>query len=264
MSIDFALLGQYVHELSIAPSLEARFLVYENQVSQLGFDGVTYAFAPSIQYEIMPDLPVIFLHSSSYPIAFLEHYRREHLDRYDFTIRKILSGDTSPLDWREHELSGELSEEEVKLIRLARETYGIQNALSIPTLLDERGAAGASIISYQHDTAFQSLKETHLAFLVIMTRLFHDINFSDANWPLYFILPVYESLSEKELKILKYKSSGKPMKKIYNELAISKSYADNVFSRMKKRLGNVNTERLMYLFGLLNGLDNDSSNAKRE
>lgn len=253
---NFDWVDRFISELDTAVSLEDRFQLYGKYLTELGFDGATYIFAPRIQYEAMPHLPGIFLYTESYPLSFLEHYNRERLDQQDFTIRKVFSGETAPMDWREHELSGDLSTAEVNLIRLARETYGICNAISIPTMLDERGAAGVSVISSKLDEAFQQLKQEKMLRLVGITRLFHASNFLDSEWSLYFTLPLLKSLSVTEMNILNYKASGKPLKNINDHLDVKYSYATNVVSTLLTRLGNTNSDRLMYLFGLLNGLRN--------
>lgn len=246
----------YASELDVAASLEDRFQLYGEYLKQLGFDGATYIFAPRIQYEIMPHLPGIFLYTDSYPIGFLEHYQRERLDQQDFTIRKVLNGETAPMDWREHELSGKLSPAEMNLIQLAREIYGIRNAISIPTMLDARGAAGASIISFKPDQYFQQLKQDKMRVLISMTRLFHASNSLDSEWSLHFTLPVLKSLSATEMSILNYKASGKSLKNINDYLDVKYSYATNVVSTILTKFGNTNSDQLMYLFGLLNALKN--------
>ncbi|SKA67611.1 Autoinducer binding domain-containing protein [Thiothrix eikelboomii] len=252
----FDWVDHYLSELGAAASLEARFQLYGEYIKQLGFDGATYIFAPRIQYEIMPHLPGIFLYTESYPLDFLDHYRRDRLDRQDFTIRKVLNGETASMDWREHELSGELSAAEVSLIQLARENYGIRNAISIPTMLDARGAAGVSIISSKADGDFQQLKQEKMTRLVGITRLFHASNSLDSDWSLHFTLSVFKSLSATEMSILNYKATGKPLKNINDYLDVKYSYATNVVSTLLKKLGNTNSDQLMYLFGLLNSLNN--------
>lgn len=253
---NFDWVDRYASELDAAASLDSRFRLYGEYVKQLGFDGATYIFAPRIQYEIMPHLPGIFLYTESYPIGFLEHYQRERLDQQDFTIRKVLNGETAPMDWREHELSGKLSTVEVNLIQLAREAYGIRNAISIPTMLDARGAAGVSVISSKEDDAFQQLKQDKMVRLVGITRLFHASNSLDSEWSLHFTLPVFKSLSVTEMHVLNYKASGKPLKNINDYLDVKYSYATNIVSTLLTKLGNTNSDQLMYLFGLLNALKN--------
>jgi len=258
MAIDHKLISSFVSEMqfsyseSESISLEQHFSVYEKFLRQLGYDGATYSFVPKIQIEVMKDLPAIFLSTSAYPIGFIEQYTAERLDQNDFTVRKILAGEMIPMDWREHEINGWVSEIEANVIKLARDKYGIKNAISIPMLYEEKGLAGASVISYLNDDAFNKLKEKTLDSLLSITRLFHVRISSEEDLTYKFILPVLKNLSEKEITILSYKASGKLMVNIEDETGISSSFAANLLSRLRKRLGGINTERLMYLMGLLN------------
>jgi hypothetical protein len=247
-----SLLGSYIAELYAAETLETRFQVYEKYLKQLGFDGATYLFAARAQWEAFTSIPAVFLHTTAYPTQFLEHYNTERLDQCDFTIRKVLEGDTRPKDWREHEQQAQLSAKEHHVIQLAREDYGIMNAISIPTMLDERGAAGASIISTEKDYAFQTLKHERLETLRYCTKLFHDINFADSSLPQKFVLPLVTSLKPKEITIIRYLASGAPFKNIEDTTGITYSYATNVLEKLRHRLGGITKDKLLYLIGLLN------------
>ena len=254
MSFDHKLITDFISELHFSQpvSLDDNFQVYKKFLARLGYDGATYTFLPQIQLEVMKDLPTIFLSTESYPVGFITQYTEERLDSVDFTIRKMKEGYMEPMDWREHELSNTLNEEELYVINLAREEYGILNAISIPMMNEEKGGAGASIISYKDDNSFNELKQETLEALVSITRLFHErvINHEDLSHK--FILPVMATLTPTEIKILKYKATGLPMKNIEDNIGISSSYASNALGRLRKRLGRVSTERLLYLLGLLN------------
>ncbi|MBO0612554.1 MAG: hypothetical protein RL122_1310 [Pseudomonadota bacterium] len=255
MSVDHALLGNYIAELYATNTLEERFQIYEKYLQLLGFEGATYTFAARAQWEAFTDIPAIFLHTATYSTEFLQHYEAERLDQQDFTVRKVLGGDIQPMDWREHETQAQLNPDEKHLIQLAREDYGIINAISIPTMFDERGAAGASIVSSEKDHAFQVLKQERLDTLIHCTKLFHDINFADASLPHKFILPLLASLKSKEIVVLRYLASGKPFKNIQDSTDISYFYATNILDGMRNRLGKITKDKLLYLVGLLNILD---------
>ena len=257
MDSGHTLIFDFISELHFSKQvpLEELFQVYESFLINLGYDGATYTFASTIQTEVMKELPAIFLSTESYPMGFLSQYTEERLDQHDFTIRKIKAGEMAPMDWREHELKGWVSKEEAEVIKLARGKYGIRNAISIPMMQEEKGAAGASIISYKEDISFNQLKEKSLGLLLVITRLFHERIFIQDDLNRKFVSPALDSLTAKELVILRYKASGKPMKNIEEHAGISMSYAANVLSNLKARLGGVNTVRLMYLLGLLNTFD---------
>ena len=257
MDSGHTLIFDFISELHFSKQvpLEELFQVYENFLLDLGYDGATYTFVSAIQIEAMKELPAVFLSTESYPMGFLSQYTEDRLDQHDFTVRKIKAGEMAPMDWREHELKGWVSKEEAEVIKLARDKYGIKNAISIPMMHEEKGGAGASIISYKEDDAFNVLKEKSLDLLLIITRLFHERIFIQDDLNRKFVSPALESLTAKELVILRYKASGKPMKNIEEHTEISMSYAANVLSDLRVRLGGVNTVRLMYLLGLLNTFD---------
>lgn len=253
--IDESFWREYVPALYSADSEEKRFQVYEKYILALGFSGATYTFTPRIQIEAMTNLPLIFLHTKDYPLEFLQEYKEKRFDLegYDFAINKSMQqGETGPMDWRQHEKTGELNEKELHLIKLAREKYNIKNALSIPTLMDERGAAGVSVISDKDDAEFESITQHGIEQLVAATRLFHDTNFTDLE---QFILPVFESLKPREIAILYYKVSGKPMKTVKDATGISDIVAARTLHDLKQRLGKVNNDRLIYLFVLLTSIN---------
>ncbi|WGZ89658.1 MAG: autoinducer binding domain-containing protein [Candidatus Thiocaldithrix dubininis] len=252
--VDHFLLGRYIAELYAASTLETRFKVFEKYVKELGFEGASYTFAPRAHWEVFTQMPAIFLHSDTYPQNFLTHYAENRLDRHDFTIRKVLQGEFDPMDWREHELQRTITLAEAKVIELAREDYGIVNAITIPTMMHEMGAAGASVISSEKDSTFGLLKQQKLDTLIHLTRLFHDLNFANFNLPDKFILPLFETLKPKEIVILQYLATGKPMKNIQDYTGISHSYATNVLAELRLRLGGINNDKLMYLFGLMKAL----------
>lgn len=254
MTLDHFLLGRYIVELYAAATLESRFRVYDKYVKELGFEGVAYTFAPRAHWEVFTQMPAIFLHSDTYPSSFMQHYSENRLDRSDFTIRKVLQGHFEPMDWYEHEANNLITKQEAMVIKVAREDFGIVNAISIPTMMHEMGAAGASVISREANSMFTLLKQQKLDTLIHLTRLFHDLNFANFNLPDKFILPLFETLKPKEIVILQYLATGKPMKNIQDYTGISHSYATNVLAELRLRLGGINNDKLMYLFGLMKAL----------
>lgn len=253
MSVDYALLGQLFDDLRSVSTLTERFSYYTRCVDALGFDGVTYTYVPNVSLSTLAHFPPVFLRTDDYPIGFLEHYAAERLDQYDFTIRKVKSNDLSPMDWREHELSGLVSEKESAVIALAREDYGIRNALSIPTMLWTAGGSGVSVISHERDEVFAKLKRERLETLVRCSQAFHDVSFSSAELPRVFIRPFRDSLKPKELQILNHLANGKHLKTIGQ--GISYQYAARVLDELRARMGGITKDRLMYLVGQLNLLD---------
>ena len=254
MAVKVFLLGRFVEKLYSVTTLEARFQAYEECVRSLGFDGLTFAFMPNSDYTAHMLSP-IFLHSDPYPMGFLTHYAEEQLHLNDFTIRKIMNNELTPMDWREHECCQLVSPEEKKVIVIAREDYGIINAISIPTMHRKIGMAGASIISSEKDRCFNILKSENLDTLVRCTQIFHDITFLNNSVPNAFTLSYVKTLKPREIKILRYLADGKPFKNIEDDTGINYRFASNTLDSLRARLGGINKDKLLYLIGLLNILD---------
>ena len=119
-------------------------------------------------------------------------------------------------------------------------------------MLDEKGAAGVSVISDTDDSKFEKITQHSLESLVAATRLFHDTNFTDLR---QFILPVFQSLKPREIAILYHKISGKPMKSVEDITGINDKVAARTLHDLKLRLGRVNNDRLLYLFALLTSIN---------
>lgn len=252
MLSDEYFIEDFMHELYDLHCVEDRFKSYQKHAQHLGFEGVTYTFIPKIQLEVDLPLSPIFEFNNAFPLDFLEHYQAEGLDQRDFAIRKINNErESRPLDWHMHELTDLISADEKSLIRLAREEYRIQNALTLPTLSNNVGLAGASITSSEKDRSFNKLKAERLQRLCSITRLFHDSNSNQSHLPAKFILPFVETLKPKEIQILSYLASGELMKNIPYHMDISTRYASNVLDGLRNRMGGITRDRLMYLVGKL-------------
>ncbi|WP_020560586.1 autoinducer binding domain-containing protein [Thiofilum flexile] len=256
MSLDTALLGRCVSDLMSVNSLQQRFDVYVNYVHELNFEGASYSLYSHLHRECFADIPLTFIHSSDFPESFIEHYTAERFDQQDFTIRYNVSGQRAPMDWHECIRAGRVTAEETHVLEVARYDYGMRNGITIPTLNLPIGIAGASIISSETDSRFQALKAENLETLTQLTRVFHDIAYANYQYRDIFVSPILTEFTPKELKVLRYMASGKPMKAIGSE-GISFSYAMNLLSDMRTRLGGINNDRLMYLFGLTQLLNSD-------
>jgi DNA-binding CsgD family transcriptional regulator len=256
MRADYALVGQFVVELHETASLEGRFSLYERFILAMGFEGATYTFIPNIQLNTRFSTPPVFAHTVDYPMAFLEQYTTERLDRHDFTIRKARTNRWRALDWREHEVQQQVSPKELKIIQLARAEYNIRNALTIPTLTGHTGVAGASIISSEKDPLFELLKKEKLDTLCHITKSFHDCLFSEQQLSQEFLRPFLNSLTPKEIFILRHLSSGKHLKQLDDKVA-SYRVASNIIERLRGKFGDVTRDQLMFMIGMLRLLDQD-------
>lgn len=260
MPLKHVLVGHFVDDLYQVETVSERFRVYENYIHNLGFDGATYTFFPNVLWEFNNSFSPIFLHTQEYPTAFLKHYAEANFHEHDFTIRVgnslRLNKTTAPplaLDWREHERAGLISKDENSVIQVAREEYGIRNALTIPTQRPTEGLGGMSVISSEKDAGFQHLKQENMETLLRCTQVFHDISFGNSRHVAIFAQPFLQTLKPKEIHILRHLALGYPLKQISQ--GISYRYAANMLDELRARMGGISKDKLMYLIGQLHLLD---------
>ncbi|TXH68234.1 MAG: hypothetical protein E6Q83_14165 [Thiothrix sp.] len=254
------LVGHFVDDLYQVETVSERFLVYEHYIHTLGFDGATYTFFPNALWEFNSSFSPIFLHTQEYPTAFLKHYAEANFHECDFTIRvgnSLRLNKATPLptalDWREHEIAGLISYAENSVIQIAREEYGIRNALTIPTQRPEAGLGGMSVISSEKDSSFRELKQENMETLLRCTQVFHDISFGNSRNFSIFAQPFLQTLKPKEIQILRHLALGYHLKQIGQ--GISYRYAANMLDELRARMGGITKDKLMYLIGQLHLLD---------
>lgn len=247
------LIGFFCTELYSVKTFKDHFKVYESYVEQLGYEGACYTFLPKIQVENIPLVQPIFEFTKNYPVAFLEHYAKEQLHNHDFTIRKGKENCSfDPMDWREHELSGTLTDDEIGLIKLARNEYGIINAFTIPTQVSDVILAGATVISSLSDNDFQKTKKETLATLDIITKLFHDRCYASSCLVPIFLQPLLEKLNPTELEALRLLADGITPQQLVDHMTVGKKYAGDIVSNLCKKLGGLNRNQLFFLLGRIN------------
>ncbi|NRB38063.1 MAG: autoinducer binding domain-containing protein [Pseudomonadales bacterium] len=239
----------FIYGLEQSLTIHGCFDVFSRAVSELGFDSVAYSSIP-IKLIQATSLQPQFLSSASFSSGFLKHYAESGLEKDDFTIKRISQGDTRVMNWRMEEKQGQLLPAEVQLIRLAREDYGVNNALSIPTLSDEHHISGVSIISESCDQTFQLLLNEKSHTLQMICQVFHDRVYSRVEYKKFFYLNFIESLSKDEKAVLKFVASGMPLKLSRDICGISPSYAGNIRSSLFDKLQVKNSAELIYLISL--------------
>ncbi|MDD5393254.1 MAG: hypothetical protein PHE17_09565 [Thiothrix sp.] len=142
------------------------------------------------------------------------------------------------------------------MIALARADYGIRNALTIPTMTNKDGIAGASIISSEHDAPFALLKQEKLDTLFLITRAFHSCVLAEQQLSKQFLRPFLASLNQKEIDILRHLARGEPFKRIeYSVDVASYRVAANILDKLRGKFGGITRDRLMFLVGLLHLLN---------
>ncbi len=253
------MLGDFFYDIYSTDALDERFKIFEKYVQTLGFEGVSYTFMPEFYLKDDYQQAPAFMSSELFPRSFIEQYTDDRFDKNDFTVRRIKSKQLRPMDWQMCGRSDELSQEEKNVITTADHEHGIKNAISIPTMSKEVGIAGASIISTVSNTDFQKLKDEKLETLRLCTRFFHDStqNQSTSRPARIFVLPLLTTLNPKEIYILRYLATGQSLKNIsFTTDIVTYNYAKNVLHELRKKFGGISKDKLMYIIGLFNILEN--------
>ena len=67
----------------------------------------------------------------------------------------------------------------------------------------------------------------------------------------FFIEPLLERLNDTKRKVLKHLLSNQPMKTIPETEGISQKYAEKVILMMRKEFGDISTNELLYILGMV-------------
>jgi DNA-binding CsgD family transcriptional regulator len=199
----------------------------------------------------------IFKASSQFPQDFMERYKNDDFYNQDFTIREIKAGNLKPKDWKTYEQSGDLSEQELNVIRLAREQYGIENALSIPAMNQQTSIAGASLISSKSDDEYQEMLRQHQQTLVNCTRIFNDIvmQYASSDVVHTFVFTTLPKITLKQRQVLRELLKGTLQNNIGTELGMTQSAVDNHLANLRNAFEVKKTHDLKHLLETLNILD---------
>ena len=220
------------------------------QIEQLGFDGVLYSFLPMPVYMNTKIQPVLQYSDSLAP--FITHYMKNNYGNNSFIIRLVLAGRRDPIDWWEEENAGNLSQSEGDIIRDAKLNFGIHNALAIPVLTSSFAIAGVSVISMSEDRGhFEKLKSQSLEQLKEYASNHHTKIIMSREDMRFFIEPLLARLNDTKKKVLLHLVSGQPMKTISETHGISHRYAEKVILNMRKEFGDISTNELLYILGMV-------------
>ena len=241
---------EFIVKLQAASTLDEAFAVYDKQVQNLGFEGPLYAFAPQLYLQAHLNLTPVFKVSPTRNATFLQHYQAEQFEQHDFTLKHILQGKRGPFDWWTEERKGYLTPDEKNVIQIARADYGMVNGISMCTMNEEVGVAGASMISSEHERLYEKLLAERLPTLVLCTEVFHAHVMSKPHLQHFFIKPLLDTLSPKEKKLLRFIVEGKPMKS--SPLPdITYRYSDKLMHNIRVKFGGISKGRLIYYIGLM-------------
>lgn len=241
----------FISRFESASNLSDCFTVLGESVEALGFTGLVYSLIPIGLNKLTNDNPV-FLVSSNFSSSFLDHYLNENFAADDFTIKRILKGDLSTIDWWSEEQKGMLSTAEKRVIQVAKFDYNIRNGISIPTLSTPQCIAGASVIS---DAPRNALDDARLQLLKAIIKLFHHRVHGKLEYRNTFYTPLLNQLSDREKRVLQFTLRGQAYKAIDANYKISASAASNVRSDLFKMFEVKNVSELAYIAGLHNLLE---------
>lgn len=256
MAIKKELIADFAIDFYSKKSFDDAFDAYSQLIQKTGFDGVLYSYVPQISIASKLSIPPIFKSSEAYN-KFLEYYFQHRLDKTDFVLKALRNGETNILDWWEEAEKRELPEAEFAQVRLARERFNIVNGIIIPTMSNQRGFAGASLITSKDGDAYEELKSEYLETIALCTRMFHDFTLSRPLSSNTFILPYFPDLTSKEIDVLRYQLTGQPMKMIEESTGISPKYAEKLLMNIRKKFGSISKNELIHqtsAFNLLDGL----------
>jgi len=249
------IIGHFAITLYTANNYEEAFDAYYQLVRKTGFDAVCYSYMPQMMTASQLSLSPIIKNAGELYEIFLQDYLEKGLLDTDPIIRLVKNGKTETLDWWEEAKKGDFTENEYARLELMKTHYGIPNGVTIPTMTGQRGIAGSSVITTLEGSEYTALKEKHLATLEIATKMFHDFTLSHPQSLNTFILPLFPKLTVKEIHVIQYLLTGKPMKGIEDAMDISPKYAEKLLINIRKKFGNISTNELIHQISIFDVFD---------
>ncbi|MGQ7843003.1 autoinducer binding domain-containing protein [Granulosicoccus sp. 3-233] len=260
-----ASLHDYVEALLKADSFETAFDIYQQEVVRLGFDGVLYSIIPQAIIQTEFQINPVYIVSSGYESAFLDHYQQAQFFKYDPLIVALQEGTRQTLDW-----DGEIASDYILRNAVSREimevarSYGLRHGLTIPLMSDERGVAAASIVS-RESSGFEALKQAALPALETRTTLFHNRVMTTPDFSSTFSKPLLDTFNTKQLGYVLGLASGLSTEDIAYSLGTSVGYLEQSMLKLRRKLSgvsefdsaSVNRNQIMYTAGLLHLLRDD-------
>ena len=246
-----SILLDFIKAADSTNDIDTLFKALEKAALDLGYDTISYTYIPSCLVETIPQFSPIFKISQSFDTRFIEHYATENFAAHDFTIKRINEGSLEPMVWWDEANKGILSRKEKRVIDVARTDYGMRHGISIPTYSNRSDMAGVSLTSSESDHHFLLLRTESLAAIRNISRIFSDRVLAIPHVNNVFLAPLLASLSATEKLILQGLCKGASLKIVACELNISHKYAGNVVESLRRKLGNISRDRLLYIAGLI-------------
>ena len=147
---------------------------------------------------------------------------------------------------------GNVSEAEANVTQDAKQNFGIHHGLSLPVLSGSFAVSGISVVSMSNDIEkFEKLKSQSMAQLEEAASNYHTKIIMSREDMRFFIEPLLGRLNDTKKKVLKHLLSNQPMKTIPETSDISQKYAEKVILKMRKEFGNISTNELLYILGMV-------------
>ena len=102
-----------------------------------------------------------------------------------------------------------------------------------------------------NDAEFQALKKKSLPELTTLASNYHSRIIMSEEDMRFFIEPLLKRLNDTKKKVLKHLLSNQPMKTISETEGISHKYAEKVILKMRKEFGDISTNELLYILGMV-------------
>ncbi len=245
------IIADFIEAIDRATSLDAMFNALELAAYRMGFEGIAYTYAPALIVDSLGSNTPVFKVSESYSPQFIQHYSEELFAESDFTIKRILSGDLTPMNWWKEVSDKTITKQETRVLQVARTDYHLTNGLSVPTYAQSGSIAGVSVISSDQSYMFEKLCADSVDSLQKISRIFSNRVIGDGRCRNFFLASFLNGLSPTQKSILKGLAKGEHLKQISSRLNISYKYSFNVVDQLKEKFGQVNREQLMYIAGVL-------------
>lgn len=135
----------------------------------------------------------------------------------------------------------------------AKNNFSIYEGITIPVLNGSYATAGISVIFMQPERRrFHYLKERHLDTLKKIASEYHIEVFKSKADLCFFLEPLFETLNDTKQKVIEHLLTGAPLREIKDRHQISQRYAEKVLLNLKREFGNITTNELIYILGMMN------------
>lgn len=250
MNSDNQIFLDFSAKLYQAESIDDMFSLLESSMVKMGFDNVSYTYLPRVLATSDLSIAPVFKISKEYNREFIDHYSKADFVKNDFTIKRILSGDLSPINWWQEDRAKQLTQKELEVIEVAREDYQMMNGISLPTYTDGCSLAGVSVISEEKEAAFSKLYGEKVEIAHRMAHAFSNRVLNQSNFYALFYQPFVNQLSPTEKRVLIGLAKGLHLKTIAENIGRDYKYISNfVVNKLRKKFGNVNRDRLLFEAG---------------